>query len=493
MTGPDAGVAAHDDAGTGAEPSEPTGSFGTIGGIVATLVVGFLAGAAALPLQDNSFLTHLATGRIILDDGRVPGADPYSFTADGADWTVQSWLASVVYAAAESAAASLGLRAVHLVLLAGLGWVLVGLTSAIESALVRLGVLFVAALAGAGLWVERPYLVGVLGVALVWFVLERRLPWWVLVPFGWVWTNAHGSWVLGLGLVVLVGVGAAVDDRGRPHDLDLLARTFGALAAGIVLGAIGPLGPSVLTFPLTAIARRDAFGDVVEWQAPDFGSVSELAWIVLAVTALVVLVTADRRLRSAVPVLAFLAASLLAQRNMAVALVVFVGVIGRTPMAIGELRSATRPGLGRPLHAVAVALVVLVAANTLITPPDTFAAYPGRAMALVGPPGADGASPRLAAEVAVGNALTVLDGPRGAVFVDDRFDMFPTDLVDDSVTLLRGQSSWETVLDRHGIDVVLWSRDKPLAALLAVSDGWQVVYGDAQAVVACRRGGDCPI
>ena len=53
------------------------------------------------PLVDNSFLTHLSTGRLILDHGAIPRHDPYSWTAHGDPWTVQSWGASVVYAGLE--------------------------------------------------------------------------------------------------------------------------------------------------------------------------------------------------------------------------------------------------------------------------------------------------------------------------------------------------------------------------------------------------------
>ena len=48
------------------------------------------------PLDDNSFFTHLATGRLIFHSG-IPHADPYLFTAHEPPWVVQSWLASVVY------------------------------------------------------------------------------------------------------------------------------------------------------------------------------------------------------------------------------------------------------------------------------------------------------------------------------------------------------------------------------------------------------------
>ena len=54
-------------------------------------------------LHDNSFLTHVATGRLILAHG-VPTRDPYTFTALGRPWVVESWLASVLYRGVENLA-----------------------------------------------------------------------------------------------------------------------------------------------------------------------------------------------------------------------------------------------------------------------------------------------------------------------------------------------------------------------------------------------------
>lgn len=61
-----------------------------------------VGGAAALwglaiglrPLSDNSALTHLATGRLIIEGWSIPRRDPFSFTASEHPWTVSSWLAS---------------------------------------------------------------------------------------------------------------------------------------------------------------------------------------------------------------------------------------------------------------------------------------------------------------------------------------------------------------------------------------------------------------
>ena len=60
---------------------------------------GWVAGTARL--SDNSFFWHLRTGEYILDHGRVPHHDVFSFTAPGAKWVAQSWLAELAYGALE--------------------------------------------------------------------------------------------------------------------------------------------------------------------------------------------------------------------------------------------------------------------------------------------------------------------------------------------------------------------------------------------------------
>src|SRR5713226_2757624 len=71
-----------------------TATVAAIGFALAGLVAGLR------PIHDNSFLTHLATGRLLLH-GTFPRHDPYSFTAHGTSWIVESWLPSLGYAAIE--------------------------------------------------------------------------------------------------------------------------------------------------------------------------------------------------------------------------------------------------------------------------------------------------------------------------------------------------------------------------------------------------------
>ena len=91
-------------------------------------------------IDDNSFLTHLATGRLILDTGEIPTSDPYTFTAHGADWVVQSWLASWLYGWVEKLGGGDGLRILTAVLCASLAALVWRLSRPAQGLLVRASV-----------------------------------------------------------------------------------------------------------------------------------------------------------------------------------------------------------------------------------------------------------------------------------------------------------------------------------------------------------------
>jgi len=467
--------------------TEPRGGFGSLGSIIGLLVLTWAAALASRPLNDNSFFTHLATGRLILDEGRVPTEDPYTFTALGEPWTVQSWLASVAYAGFERLAGTLGLRLLLLIVYVAAAWLLWRLTRPATSLLVRLGLVTGGMLVASGLWTERPYLVGVIGLALVWLALDDELPWWALLPAMWVWGNTHGSFVLALPLVLVVVAGGALD-RGRAGWRDVPPqerRVAAAVAVGTLAVAVGPLGLRALTFPLVALERGDVFRHVTEWQSPEFRSSSELAYLVFAVLVTMALARWGRSWRLILPAAAFLGASLYAQRNIVMATVVLVAVAARVVPAVGTLRSEDRPAIGRAAAAVVAVLLVLVVASTALTPTSALDDYATRPLAWVR--STDAAEGRMAADVLNGNLLEVLDGPTGTVFVDDRFDMLPAEVFDDYLTLLRGRPGAEQVLEQRDVTTVVWRRSDPLASQLAISGSWRIAYSDPAWVVAVRR------
>ena len=429
------------------------------------------------PLSDNSFLTHVATGRLLLDGG-VPTADPYTFTAAGHPWVVQSWLASLGYGVVDRLAGGTGLLLLNGLLcaaLTGLVWRLTRPAGALAGrALV--GALVVGM--GASAWLERPFLMAIVLLAVALVAAEGGLrPGW-LVPVGWVWVNVHGSFPLGLVAVALLAAGRRLDgDRPATE-----VRAGAALAAGMLLGALNPLGPRLLWFPVLLLGRSDVLRHVAEWQPPTFAYTWQ--WLFLALAAVAALgALRGRSWRVALPTAAFTGLALLSARNLAVAAVVLV------PGAAAALRVDGRTGEGRsPRTALAAAGIVAVAAVALVAaagrPAFSFDRYPVAALAWAGERGLLAPEARLVAPDTVGNYRELTEGAHAAVFLDDRYDLFPREVLDDYLVLVHGGPGWEGVLDRWGAGAVVWPRSLPLAGLLDSSPSWRVAWDDVAWVVA---------
>ena len=85
----------------------------------------------------------------------------------------------------------------------------------------------------------------------------------------------------------------------------------------------------------------------------------------------------------------------------------------------------------------------------------------------------------------VGNYLELRYGTRVKVFVDDRYDMYPLSVSRDYDQLLGARGGAMEVLDRRGIDIVLWQHKEPLVPLLQAK-GWRELYSDKDYVVLQR-------
>jgi hypothetical protein len=471
------------------------GGFGSLGSIVCLIVLTWAAAIATFPLNDNSFFTHLATGRRILERGSVPSTDPYTFTAQGEPWTVQSWLASIAYASAERLAGDVGLRLLVLALFLGATWVLWKLTAPAHSIVIRFLLLAGALFVVTDLWSERPYMIGVIGLGLIWLAFEGRLRPWVLVPFMWVWVNTHGSWLLAVVLAGAVVLGGGLDRRRDSSSwlpTDTERRVGGFVVLGTLLGAVSPLGPRVLWFPVAALTKSEVFAEVIEWRPPSYERLAERSFLVLVIVTVLLLVQRGSW-RLALPAALFAGAGLYAQRNVVMATVVLVAACAHAAPIVGSLSGRDRPRTG-PILAALLAVVLMGTAALAVSLPvlseKSLGGYPARSLAALELESLR--TVRVATEGSTGNLLEVLGAPEGAVFVDDRVDMFPIHVFQDSLTLGRGQLGWEQVLDRYEIEAVIWPSDVALASLLRSNPEWRMSYADTRWLVACRRGSACP-
>jgi hypothetical protein len=449
--------------------------------VVGAVVVGIGAYTGAAPLADNSFFTHLATGRYILENG-FPGGDVYSFTAPGERWVVQSWLASVLYGVLDSLVGLVGVRALSALVagcIAGIVWLLTKPAGGLVSRLVIAATVLTI---GATMWAPRPLMVGLLLLGITLLVAEGRLPSPVLLPVFWVWVNAHGSFPLGLVALACLALGRRLDGETTVPEL----RALSWAAGGTVLGAVNPIGPALLLFPLELLDRQDVLSSVVEWRSPSFSAAYGRAFLVLMAIAIVALVRRPSW-RAAVPLVVFVAAGLIASRNIPVAALVLIPGIARGAEGLGGLTGEVRSKVTAALAAVVVVAGIVAVAGRLAEPDLELRRYPVDAVAWLDQEGLLTPGTRRATSDVVGNYLELLLGDRAAVFSDDRVDMYPRPVVEDELALLRATPEWRSVLDRWSIDLVLWERTEPLAGLLALDPEWRLTYADQGWVVYERR------
>ncbi len=449
------------------------------------VAIGFLIGSRII--SDNSFFTHLSTGNLILDNRSVPTADVFSFTALGEPWTVQSWFASVWYRAIFEVAGLGALRVANGLIVAVLVSTLWRLTARAKMLLPRVLLLGGALTVGAMMWAPRPLVFGLLCFALAIEVVENpRRPLWLFIPIMWLWVNTHGSFPLMFLFLGAVGVGQLIDDRSF-HRRDIEAGLW--LIAGTLIGAINPVGFKLLSFPFELLSKREALEDVVEWMPPKWDRPSEWAFLVLAATVLGAW-KCGAQWRHILPAIGFFVTGVMAVRNINPAAVVMVACAAPALSALpGTLDGRAVSVASRGIAVISGTLLAMFAAYAFITPGIDYRTYPVLEVdwledqGLVAQP-----TVNLVHRDTTGNYLELRFGDDARVFMDDRYDMYPMQVIDDHAELYFG-GDFAEILDRYEATAVLWNSEGDFADWLRSNESdWTVTMDGEDWIVAVPAG-----
>ncbi len=428
-----------------------------------------LAWAATLPLDDNSFLWHVRAGTVQLDAGEVLRHDPFSFTAAGAPWRTQSWLAELGYGWLEKVTGGIGWVPLMTFLAAAamLVCAAVAIYSRTRVALATGVAVLIVAWQAAPFLNPRPVLFSyLLLAALVAVVVRHRPPLWVVPLLIWCWAALHGSFVLGIGLVGL----DAIRRRSRR---ELIATLLSVVAASLTAH-----GLAVWETLWRFFQSRGALDLISEWAPPDFSN-PFLVPFVLAIVGVLVAATAGRVTRRDLIVLVpFLGFGLLVERN------VFPALLVLAPWAATALplraQARDRRGESALLNGAVVAVLVAFAVVGLARPQHlSEERFPlGGALEAVGP------GP-LFHDAAVGGYLIYAAWPARLVYIDDRAELYGEEGFRQFTELRAGTDAVETLADL-GIGQALVSPDLPLVEVLEMS-GWVERYRDDHFVVLGSR------
>ncbi len=209
---------------------------------------------------------------------RVLTTDPFSYVAAGEPWRTQSWLVDLLYGRME-------------LMFGGVAWATTMVVVVIIGTLSLVGLVtyrYVHSTFSTGVWlfilgwlllpfgVPRPVVFSYLLLAMLVLVLalDDRAR-WVAVPILWLWAGVHGSWLIGLGLVMFVAIGRR----------SFRTAAVGASATLATLATAHGIGAWVVVW---SFARNSsALQYMVEWSTPDFGGIVQAPYLIILVGLIV--------------------------------------------------------------------------------------------------------------------------------------------------------------------------------------------------------------
>lgn len=460
--------------------------------LIGVVLGGVVFAGAASPLRDNSFFTHLATGRFIIETGSIPRKDIYTYTAEGTPWVVQSWLVSWLYATLESI---FGVAAIRLtagfvaVAIFALLWVWSSKLHAIPRTIVMSCVALTLLL----FFSPRPALFGALFTVVAVGAAFKKIPAWVLLPVGALWVNAHGSWPTGLLFVGVVAAGALLDRSGN-RKAALSSGVF--LTLGVLVGSLWPLGAPVLVFPLNMLDRQDVLSYIIEWQRPEIFSITTAVLFLLVMLAFVGWAR-NRTWTSGLLIVAATLFGMSAHRNIPIAsLILFFPVVE-------GLRGVGRELLMRKSFAATAAaglFVVTFFVAGISAPNWDFEGYPVEATVFLQEQNwISNPSVVVAADLGTGNFWSLKFGTAHKILYDDRFDMYDKELIRLFVAMDEKDNTLQerkAPLEVFNPDVVVWNEDRYLPEALEgdeqwrlikiFNDGWMVFCNESSVSVNCE-------
>jgi hypothetical protein len=449
--------------------------------------------------RDSDAGWHIRSGETILQTGRLPHTDPYSFTRAGTAWFAWEWLADAAVGAVYRAGGLAGVALFYAAAIAAGAWLWFRLHWA-------MGGNFLLACAMAPLllsvcnihWLARPHVIGWLFLmAAVWYAECAA------GDFGWreaavvalataLWANVHASFFF----APLIGL---VYAAGKFSDLPKARWHLRAAAVAAVAGLANPYGWGLYRHVFDYLRNSELLNRIGEFQSFDFhadGSGQILAALILGMCGGTLALVRKRPEH-------FLLAILLTVLGLRSARALPLVALVLLPIANGAITDALSRTAGtgwqrflaysrrlRELdcgfHGLALAPLLLclcwgvlqtpaIRANTGF-PPDQFpvAAYSHIPL--------DG---RLFTTDKFGGYLIYRSAGTRRVFFDGRSDLYGAEFLKEYGRLVQVRPGWQDIWNRYAFSSALLPTDAPLGAALEQA-GWQPVYRDGTAILLAR-------
>ena len=446
------------------------------------------------PGVDNDLWGHLFFGREILQNGKLPLQNLYSYTAPDHPWINHEWLAEVIFYTTFSFFGSPGLILLKLIIGAMIVWILDRvIRERVRFPFARvLTLVWTMAILSPGFNI-RPQLFTYFLFTAFLFLFHRYengkrtvLYWAPLLMLPWV--NIHGGFVAGLGAFWLFSFWTVVRRIWDQETTGLFTQVLTPLLiAGIVL-VFNPYGLDLLSF-----LARDLLLNrpITEWQPipildlsfPAFklvvllvalfslrsGSLRRWDFILIVVTAILAF-----RYQRHTPLFAIAAAPFLAE-------------------AVQELVGKLKDG---KWEWVLVSCIITIALyqfywiskihlqhrfQLIVSPRE----YPTQAVDFLQRNGIRG---NLAVPFTWGEYFIWKLYPEIRVSIDGRYTTaYPTEVIQEHWTWMEGKKGWRKLLERYPAEIAITNRYHPVTALLRKDPEWLYIYSDPVAFIFIKK------
>jgi len=474
-----------------------------LGGVMIVTLSLFIAGE-----QDPDFWWHIRIGRWMVDNGRLPSTDIFTFTVPGHVWTDHEYLTEILMWLVYNAAGVVGLSLAFGLLTWAAFWIMYRQVRRQPWVIVGMG-LAIGAVAGSPIWGPRAQMITFFLSCLELYWLHgyltgrsRALNLFPLVMV--LWANLHGGWVIGfvwLGVALVAELIGWAWDRGNPAHRAHVRFLAIITVFSVVAVAATPHGFSLYPYPFQTEGSVAQQRLIVEWFSPDFHQVYLRPFE--AMIFLVIIGFALRRPSLYEFLLALVALGLALQsvRNVALFVAVATPVMINSYSAYWKELSEARGWKfvlpPRRIFAVVTATVLIVIAlTTTLRIADSISPARQQSTDLASYP--VGAADWLASHPEVGTRMYNQYGwggylayrfypqPNRRVFIFGEAALMGDPLLNQYEDVQTLRSDWKQVLDQYKVDYIVYNRGEALANVLATQPDWTLVYQDSVAVIYVR-------
>ena len=513
-------------------PQNPNKAWYLPSAMGATMAFVALVTTFSIHIRADDIWWHLKTGEFILTTWTLPDLNIFSHTAPNQHWLPHEWLSEVVFSLVYSGLGYRGLILLGIllnVLACGLVYRLTERYAA--SPFVSSAVTLLAALMMLGNFSLRPYLFGNLFFIAALHAMEeptaggRLRPALIFLLFS-AWANFHGSFIIGLALIMLYIAGSMARHLKGPKRSWSPTRALGIdLVVAVVACTATPHHVYGLIFPFqyleNALTGKISYlTNISEWQSAGFSTpLGRMItfFVMFCLFAIVGSGTAPAAIHVGllvaftffsfttirnIPLLGIAAAPVLA-RHLPKALSRTMRIFGKTSRirtALAEVHARSVSIERRSRKILFPTLVGVTLLVMFLAPPKSVVSYATQTgieklsdlspefypHGLLAELKRRGADQRVFNYFNWGGAFIWDLCPTVRVFIDQRNDCYPMAVFLDYFAVHELKRDWRYVLDRWGINAVAYPPRSRLARQLRQDIDWIVAWEDEQAVLFVR-------